>query len=165
MVRLAQVSDSWIKRLPQLTVFKLVFASQVTYTFIMATARISLLFLYRRIFNLRLLWFRIAWWCCTAYVSLYCIVQFIGYVAQCRPRPTQNSPTDPNINLCGHRGLQVAVMGYNNAAIDLVILVLPIRMVWTLQMTRRQKVAVGGVFALGLMYAIRIASMSFTSLR
>lgn len=124
----------------------------------MTTARLSLLFLYRRIFNLRLFWFRLAWWCCIVIVSLYCITLVVDDVVQCKTTPLHAGTTD--LKLCWHRELQAAIMGYLNAAIDLTILVLPIRMVWILQMERRQKMAIGGVFGLGLMYVLATASLS-----
>ena len=48
--------------------------------------------------------------------------------------------------------VNVAVLGFVNMAIDLAILILPIRMVWSLQMSQKQKFAVTGVFGLGLLY-------------
>ena len=46
----------------------------------------------------------------------------------------------------------IALMGFLNAVIDLLILLLPIRMVWTLQMSPKRKVAVSAIFGLGLVY-------------
>ena len=45
----------------------------------------------------------------------------------------------------------IGIMGFLNAAIDMLILLLPIRMVWTLQMSPKRKMAVSGIFALGTM--------------
>ena len=41
--------------------------------------------------------------------------------------------------------------GFINALIDSAILVLPIRMVWSLQMPQKQKLAICGVFGLGML--------------
>jgi len=129
---------------------QLEFASHLTYTFVMTAARLSLLLLYRRVFRVRINWFRIAWWCCVAFTSLYFIALFIGNLIQCTPRPMSTLWTAPT--LCLPRKLRAAIMGYMNAAIDLAILTLPTRMLWTLQIARKQKIAIGGVFGLGLMY-------------
>ena len=42
-------------------------------------------------------------------------------------------------------------MGFLNAILDTLILVLPIRMVWSLQMSSKQKLGVSAIFALGSM--------------
>ena len=42
-------------------------------------------------------------------------------------------------------------MGFLNAILDTLILVLPIRMVWSLQMSFKQKLGVSAIFALGSM--------------
>ncbi len=45
------------------------------------------------------------------------------------------------------------IVGAVNAAIDLTILLLPVPMVWGLQMPRKRKIAVSGIFGMGLLYA------------
>lgn len=42
-------------------------------------------------------------------------------------------------------------MGWLNAAIDFAILLLPVRIVWTLRLPTKQKLAVCGIFGLGLL--------------
>ena len=42
-----------------------------------------------------------------------------------------------------------SIFGFVNVGVDLAILVLPLRMVWSLQMSQRQKIAICGVFCLG----------------
>jgi len=83
--------------------------------------------------------------------SAYSIVLFITNMAQCAPNPPSALWRDRAG--CGFNIAGVAAMGYLNAFVDLTILILPIRMVWTLQMSTKQKVAIAAVFGLGFMYA------------
>ncbi|KAL9130014.1 MAG: hypothetical protein Q9217_001698 [Psora testacea] len=121
---------------------------QLTYIFVMTAARLSILFLYKRVFNLRTLWFRAAWWFCVSLVSLYSIIFLILSLTQCAPHPVSNLWKDRS--QCRFRRPPVIAMGFINAAIDLTILILPIRMTWDLQMAKKQKIAVSSVFGLGL---------------
>lgn len=130
---------------------KLEFSSQITYTLVTLAAKLSILLLYRRVFMLRIKWFRIAWWSCVVLSSAYSIVLFITNMAQCAPNPPSALWRDRAG--CGPNIAEAATMGYLNAFVDLTILILPIRMVWTLQMSTKQKIAIAAVFGLGFMYA------------
>ena len=130
---------------------KLELGSQLTYNFVTNLAKLSILFLYKRVFNLRLMWFRISWWCCIALVAINFLILLTVNLAQCAP----HSPSElwNNRTLCGGFNKTSAVaMGFINAAIDLAILILPIRMTWRLQMPKKQKLAISSVFGLGLAY-------------
>ena len=129
---------------------KLSLASQLTYNAVTFTARLSILCLYKRVFNLRKRWFRIAWWSCIGIVSLYAITLLTLNLTACAPNPI--SALWRNGRFCRFERTSVTVMGCVNAAIDLIILLLPIRMTWQLQMAKKQKIAVSSVFGLGAMY-------------
>ena len=108
--------------------------------------------LYRRIFSLRVLWFRIAWWINSVLVITYFAALLAGLIHQCGPVPVSTLWRSPAI--CAHtRGPTSgpAIMGFLNAILDTLILVLPIRMVWSLQMSFKQKFGVSAIFALGSM--------------
>ena len=108
--------------------------------------------LYRRIFGLRVLWFRIAWWINVVLVIIYFAALLAGLLTQCGSVPVSTLWLSPAT--CVHNPKDssgAAVMGFLNAVLDTLILVLPIRMVWSLQMSFRQKFGVSGIFALGLM--------------
>ena len=130
---------------------KLELSSQLTYNFVTNLAKLSILFLYKRVFNLRLMWFRIAWWCCIALVAINFLILLTVNLSQCAPHPP--SALWNNRELCGgFNKTSAVVMGFINAAIDLAILVLPIRMMWLLQMPKKQKIAISSVFGLGFAY-------------
>ena len=133
------------------TLRRLVFSSQLTYTFVMLTARLSILLLYKRIFSLRSLWFRIAWWFCISLTTIYGLALSLLHVMQCFPHAP--SSLWENDQLCqAFQKSSAETMGFLNAVIDMAILVLPIRMTWELQMSRKRKWAVSSIFGLGLMY-------------
>ena len=98
----------------------------------------------------------------------YTIALFIIALTQCSPRPLSTAWTHPGT--CIPNQTSAATMGAINALIDLTILLLPIRMVCTLQMSRKQKYLICSVFALGLIAvavsiarAVYIATQGFKS--
>ena len=129
---------------------QLEFALQLTYWITITLAKASVLMLYRRIFTLRARWFRIAWWANVLFLLSYYIGINLQTFLQCTPQSISHfwnpeSPCHPSGNA------HVVVFGSWNALVDVTILVLPMRMVWSLQMSRKQKIAVSGIFLLGLM--------------
>ncbi len=107
--------------------------------------------LYRRVFSLRVRWFRIGWWANVVLVVSYFVGISIQIFLQCAPQSINHfwNPEKP----CHPSGnAHAVVFGCWNALVDLTLVVLPVRMVWGLQMPRKQKVAVSGIFLLGLMY-------------
>ena len=124
-------------------------ASQINYVLVLTAARSSILFLYRRIFTLANTWFRTAWWSNAFFVIGFCVSVLISLPFECAPKPLStlwNSPKE-----CKTNHQDPIVIGFVNAIIDLCILILPIRMVWVLQLAQRKKIAICGIFGLGLM--------------
>ena len=103
--------------------------------------------LYRRIFTLRAQWFRVLWYINFAVVLIYLIILIVLQTTACRPI----SDIWNHLGTCLPDLNQMAAIGFVNAAIDLSVLVLPIRMVWKLQLSRYNKIAISSVFALGLL--------------
>ncbi|KAL2053800.1 hypothetical protein ABVK25_005729 [Lepraria finkii] len=127
---------------------KLELASQITYILLITTARASILMLYRRIFSLGTKWFRVGWSFNVALVLGYCIMLLISFFLQCGRAPISSLWRSPT--LCDSSVVGASIMGFLNAFIDTSILVLPIFMVRSLQMSYERKWAVCGIFALGL---------------
>ena len=126
------------------------FGSTLTYTFVTTAAKLSLLFLYKRVFMLRVTWFRWAWWASVALVGLYGLALFLNNLLCCYPKPP-SAMWGGDLGACKFNKTEPVVMGFLNAGVDFAVLLLPVRMVWGLQMRRRQKWAISGVFGLGLM--------------
>ena len=128
-------------------------AASLLYLFTITAARLSVLFLSRRVFNMRVMWFRIAWWTCTIVVTVYWFYFVVAILAQCAPNAA--NATWQNPSACKHAPLSnPAAQGISNVVIDAALWTLPIRMIWTLQLSKRQKWAVSGVFALGSMFVV-----------
>ena len=123
-------------------------ATRITYGTTLTSAKASVLMLYRRLFPLRTTWFRIAWWANIIFVTAYYVAFITHLLARCRPLTRLWS----HQHRCDSSLFSGEMFGAFNAAIDLTILVLPIRMVWGLHLPKKQKVAVCGIFLLGLMY-------------
>ena len=126
----------------------------LTYIFLMAAARTSILLLYRRIFTLMNGWFRLAWWTSMSIVLAYSAVQLAICLSLCAPHSIDTLWHDPS-KCRGTAGdiksKKPIILAFLNAAVDLGILLLPIRMVWNLQMAKKRKILVSGLFGLGLL--------------
>ncbi|KAG8530882.1 uncharacterized protein KY384_004239 [Bacidia gigantensis] len=125
------------------------FGSQLTYGLVTTVAKLSILFLYKRVFNLRVRWFKIAWWMCFALSMANGFTLVIISLTSCAPHGPSNLWNHPQY--CRFEIASPTAMGAINAVIDFALLVLPIRMTWTLQMSIKQKVAISSVFGLGLL--------------
>ena len=149
---LAKVHTRLAHAYPSMTdadeVWQVEVASELTYVFLLTAARASILFLYRRVFALTTPWFRIAW-CCNLFLALgFFIALLVSLAFECAPKSIAtlwNSPSD-----CHPSHNDPVIIGFLNALIDMLILLLPIKMVWSLQMPRRRKFAVCCIFGLGL---------------
>ncbi|KAL8952392.1 MAG: hypothetical protein Q9222_001701 [Ikaeria aurantiellina] len=135
---------------------KMQLASQITYLILMALARTSILMLYRRIFTVskKNPWFRTAWYTTISIVLTYSLALLIVFLTQCSPHAISNLWLDPT--KCNQAGGYTenkgpTIGGFLNAAIDLMVLLLPVQVVWGLQMTRKRKGMVCGLFGLGLL--------------
>ena len=115
----------------------------VTYTVAVVGSKLSLLFLFRRIFNMRTLWFRISW---------YFILVLIF------PLSFATAITWSALGIAGQLPLEVeltyAVYSVTiiNSTTDVLMLILPIGMTANLQLSWRQRIMVMLIFALGSVY-------------
>ncbi|KAF2688529.1 hypothetical protein K458DRAFT_330926 [Lentithecium fluviatile CBS 122367] len=116
----------------------------ILYTLAIIIVKISVLFLYRRIFTMNERWFRIGWWA-NFIILMPCYTVF----------------TFTLTGLQVTRGLQFGhndisryaalVSGSINAVSDLLVLILPVGMVLRLMLPNREKAALLGIFSLGIL--------------
>ena len=111
-------------------------------------AKLSLFLLYLRIFSpnrtMRLLIY--------AGISVnlvYYVATAVGMMAFCLPRHGESWPLALLSQHCHHAITMTYVQGIFNIVSDLFILVLPIPVVWRLQMPQRKKWGVFAIFATG----------------
>lgn len=89
------------------------------------------------------------------------LVLFIIGVTGCSPHPL--SQIGDKEGSCRKKSSSAAIMGFMNAASDLLIFVLPIRMCWSLQLSRKRKFGLIAVFGLCLVYVREQLSSEFPS--
>ena len=128
-------------------------SSQITATSLLCTVKLSVLLLYRRVFTFQSSYARLIWSASTVLV----IAQFVAFLVQnlfqCSPRPL-NTVWLGQPGQCVPNSTSAAVQGFTSAVTDIILLIIPIRAVWRLQMSPRMKGGVCGIFALGLMSVI-----------
>lgn len=125
------------------------YISQIFYKLAINSTKISVIFLYRRIFT-NILSFRRLTSGFMLFILLFAFTSILATVFQCTPI---NRAIDHQI-----KGSCIDLMAFwhtnaiGNIATDLVILALPQRLIYQLQMPRRLKVGLYSIFGLGLMY-------------
>ena len=119
----------------------------MTYSLTIAMVKISILLLYRRIFDT--VHFRRT----STIVGLACIAWLIAALLclafQCRTEAERYNADSVFSNQCiDLKAYWISVTG-SNMALDLIILSMPLYMVWNLRLETHQKIALSGIFALG----------------
>ncbi len=129
------------------TFLRILMGTMVTYSLTITSVKISLLLLYRRIFNTRL--FKMQ----SLIVGITCIVWLLIEIPmnifQCTPFTAAFQPaylfTDHCIDLQAfYWGVTVTNLG-----LDVAILCLPMQVVWKLKLPRRQRITLLAIFLLG----------------
>jgi hypothetical protein len=115
------------------------------YTFAIISVKVSVLLLYRRIFTLHEKWFQICWWA-NLILLVPCYITTALTLTGLQVSMSNSKKWGPN-NLSRYGSL---VLGIVNAVSDMAVLMLPVAMVWRLIMSKRERVAIVGIFALGL---------------
>lgn len=109
--------------------------------------RSSILFFYRRIFVSSK--FNTMVWIVLSMVMGYFISCSIAAVFGCQPISWFWNPHQPG--QCMDEILFFKVNGIMNLILDLIVLLLPIPMLWRLQMYTKKKIALSLIFSLGLL--------------
>ncbi|KAM0250028.1 hypothetical protein ACHAQJ_008797 [Trichoderma viride] len=135
----------------QVETLKYLYMSQVTYKVAINLTKCSILLLYLRLFEI-VRWIR---WSCRGLLAcaiIYCISSMIATIFQCHPVTKAFDKALPGT--C----IDLAKFWYANAgfsiATDVIILLLPMPLVYQLEVPRAQKVALMAVFAIGIFVVI-----------
>lgn len=124
------------------------FVTELLYGLLFPIVKTAILWLYLRLFHIHT-WFRVAANILIAYIWLWAISGISVALAQCRPLA---HAWDMSVGgrcidqLSYYRWISVP-----NVIHDVVMLVLPLPVVWTLQIGLRQKLALSAVFFIGSM--------------
>ena len=120
-------------------------ATEILYNPAIFTTKLSILFLYRRIFPVRK--FVVVLWLVGAFVAAYSLTASLVNLLQCLP---VNAMWNPRVKpKCVNLGVELIVVSSINVVTDFIILCLPIPLVWRLQTSLTSKVQVTGMFFLG----------------
>ncbi|KAH8885386.1 hypothetical protein GQ53DRAFT_606171, partial [Thozetella sp. PMI_491] len=140
------------------------FICQTTYKWSISATKCSILLLYLRIFN-NIRWLKLTCWSLITTVTVYCIVASFVSVFQCTPLQRAYDKSIP-----GHC-IDNTKNWYANAGFsistDIIILLLPLPMVWALQVPITQKVALAFIFTLGIFVVftscMRVGTLNITA--
>ncbi|KAK8069630.1 hypothetical protein PG994_006246 [Apiospora phragmitis] len=129
------------------TFLKMILAQQIIWATSLAFTKISILVLYCRICTLR--FFAIVAWATSAVILLWVILVVVGSLAICQPVAFNRDQTITG----GHCGDPVKLWlshGILNIVTDLVVLLLPMPVLYRLQMVLYKKVVLMLTFGMGL---------------
>lgn len=124
---------------------KLVVADQIVYNPAVVAIKSSILLLYRRLFPGR--HFHIVLWCVGGFVLSYSFAQSVVEVFECSP---VNSLWNPQVKgKCINLSAELVASSVLNVVTDVFILVLPLPILWRLQISMERKLQLIGIFSLG----------------
>ncbi|SPQ17722.1 5474e185-1129-4d11-b517-b18ce72ecf75 [Thermothielavioides terrestris] len=131
---------------------KYFYMAQVTYKAAINLVKCCILLLYLRLFHV-VQWFRLSCWALLAAVAMYCTASITATIFQCRPI-ARAFDKDDNPGTC----IDTAKFWFANAgfsiATDVIILLLPMPLVWRLEVPTAQKAALAAVFAVGIFVVV-----------
>ncbi|KAF2864793.1 hypothetical protein BDV95DRAFT_291865 [Massariosphaeria phaeospora] len=126
--------------------FKVFFATSLLWIATNVCVKLSVLFLYRSIFGLQTPWFRIAWWAnvlwvCPGFLVIGFAMMTYTYTLFDKAARNRTKPPDETLNV---------FVAWMNAVPEMCILMIPIPHLIALQMNKRKKYGVIGVFCIGI---------------
>ena len=129
--------------------------SAITYNTTIFAIKISFLCFYRRIFPQR--WFKYALLVTGVAVGANTLAYNLVAIFQCVPI---KASWDPSIHAtCVDLATEYFVAGITNVLTDINILVLPLPLIWRLQVSVPKRWLIYGTFMLGGWYAAKVASL------
>jgi hypothetical protein len=130
---------------------KSLFAFQRCQQFALLCVKTSILLFYVRLFPTQT--FKKIAWCVWLFTVAWCIEAFLTSLLQCIPVAFAYDKSIPG-GKCLSNGL--ISIGVSNGVLscigDVMILCLPIPMIWGLQVDRRRRIALVGIFLVGILY-------------
>lgn len=143
-----------------LTCSKIIYAGNFPYLVIISMTKTSILLYYRRLFGTpgtrpR---FRKLLYTTQAIVVIWFVGSLIPGTFRCHPIDDFWNPLvvgGPNVHrYCTNNNTYYLASSAFNVALDFWILVLPLSIIWTLQLTARRKVGLSAIFLLGGLYVL-----------
>ncbi|KAK8130954.1 Satratoxin biosynthesis SC1 cluster protein 4 [Apiospora sp. TS-2023a] len=135
---------------------KLSFFAQIIYGPVIGCVKLSILFMLKRIFFTR--GFRIAAYLAMFFAFCWTLMPILAALLVCSPVEFNWNKKVPG-GRCGDKQVTYALVGVVDLVSDLLILVLPMRMVFKLQIKTAHKVAIASIFGFS------VITMIFTAVR
>jgi hypothetical protein len=135
------------------------YAGQLSQICAIGLAKISVLLFYRRIFRGTL--FNVATWTVIGLVAAWMVAFFFANLLECLPisEAFVNAPGLGGNPKCINAIPMYLAQVYSDVVLDVLILAIPIPLVWKLHLPMQQRLAILGIFLLGMMYVVpRIAT-------
>lgn len=129
------------------TFLKTVSAALIAYALTILMVKISILLMYRRIFDTDA--FKKATWVVGAASVAWAIAAILCLIFQCHPFSGLWNPQDTFTSKCFNLQAYYRAVAGSNMALDVIILCMPLYMVWRLKLESGQKLMLSGIFALG----------------
>ncbi|KAI1437791.1 hypothetical protein GGR50DRAFT_706853 [Xylaria sp. CBS 124048] len=131
------------------SVFRLLFAYTFIYAACVSLTRLSILYFYYRIFERGSPWFRLSLYIASFSTVAYVITAYVGAVFLCRPIPFFWTQYDGGKGRCINTFAFYFYMTVVNTVLDICVLLIPIREISLLQMSREKKISLCAVMGLG----------------
>jgi len=128
-------------------IFKVIYGIEILYGPLLTAIKISILLLYLRLFGIRRT-FRIIVYVLEALVICWCISILFVSIFQSSPIKYLWTPDLTNAHHINFTAYLVG-LAVPNVVMDFAILVLPLSIVWQLQISRKRKVALSAIFLVG----------------
>lgn len=130
----------------------MLFALQIIYNLVHLAIKISILLLYKKIFALNSQLFRYVWYSVLAYVIICAIIGLAIAVTLCEPVRFAWEQALGTINgTCPHLVSARMSAAVTLMAADVIILVMPMPMLWSLQMKLSRKIQLIALFGIGFL--------------
>jgi hypothetical protein len=124
---------------------QLVISAETIYNVAIPLIKISILYLYGRIFPQK--WFNRTLVVLGAFIIAYSLAQVFGDIFQCVPISSLWGATEPTF--CINLPALIISMGVVNTVTDIIMLSLPMPLLWTLQLSTMRKKLLTGLFLMG----------------
>jgi hypothetical protein len=123
-------------------------AAQIEYAFVMLLTKVGILMMYRRVF-VTSRWNPLDWVIkvMMAIITCFYIATTLAKIFSCTPRAKIWDSTIPGT--CLNTAEVLIANGIFNVITDTIMLVIPIKSVWNLQISRRKKIGVIVIFSVG----------------
>lgn len=132
---------------------KALYANVILFPIAICIIQLSILLFYVRVFTLRDVRFKIALLVCAGLSVGICVSQVLPTIFQCSPIAyTWNKAVEGGHCINVH--IMWIVQDVLFLVLDIYVVVLPLPMIWNLQITRPEKIAVSGMFLLGSFIAV-----------